>query len=469
MVWLGWRLCDPPDVHLSWAISARSPHPGARFARPQPPEERHGCHRVRPCHPEAVGPYENERSPTAVNLGLRPVASGRLTHARLHLLSSRREHRDRLGCGQPPRGDHESPDYLKRQLITYLGNKRALLGPIDNAVQTVKDRLGRNTISASDLFTGTGVVARLLKRHCHRLIVNDLEAYARVTAACYLANRNDVDRTAIADAVRRVDVLATHHPEPGLITELYAPDDDHDVQPGERVFYTRRNAMYLDTARRAIDELPVELRPFVLAPLLARASVHVNTSGVFKGFYKDPATGRGKFGGAAGHALSRILRDITLEPPVLSRFACDTNVHQGDANAVARNLPAVDLAYLDPPYNQHPYGSNYFMLNLLVTHQRPADLSRVSGIPRNWNRSDYNRRAQALPAFRDLLENLNAAFVLVSFNSEGFISHDQMTALLKSHGHVTTVETTYNAFRGSRNLNGRPLHVTEYLYLLERT
>jgi len=226
--------------------------------------------------------------------------------------------------------------------------------------------------------------------------------------------------------------------------------------------------MVLDTARRAIDDLPAGLRPFVLAPLLAQASVHVNTSGVFKGFYKDPATGRGKFGGAAGNALTRIRGDIALEAPVLSRFDCDTDVHQGDANAVARELPAVDLAYLDPPYNQHPYGSNYFMLNLLVDGRRPADVSRVSGIPRDWNRSAYNRRTHALPAFRNLLENLNAKFVLVSFNSEGFISHEQMTTLLASRGRVTTVETTYNAFRGSRNLRGRPLHVTEYLYLLER-
>jgi len=373
-------------------------------------------------------------------------------------------------CSDPsgePAGD-ESPDYLKRQLITYLGNKRALLGPINDAVQTVKRRLGSSTLSASDLFTGTGVVARSLKRHCDRLIVNDLEAYARVTAACYLANRGNVDRAAVADAVRHVDARARDHPEPGYITELYSPRDDDDPQPGERVFYTRRNAMVLDTARRAIDDLPAGLRPFVLAPLLAQASVHVNTSGVFKGFYKDPATGRGKFGGAAGNALTRIRGDIALEAPVLSRFDCDTEIHQTDANAVARELPAVDLAYLDPPYNQHPYGSNYFMLNLLVDGRRPADVSRVSGIPRDWNRSAYNRRTHALPAFRNLLENLNAKFVLVSFNSEGFISHEQMTTLLASRGRVTTVETTYNAFRGSRNLRGRPLHVTEYLYLLER-
>jgi len=153
---------------------------------------------------------------------------------------------------------------------------------------------------------------------------------------------------------------------------------------------------------------------------------------------------------------------------VLSRFDCVTQVHQADTNTLAPDLPEVDLAYLDPPYNQHPYGSNYFMLNLLVDYERPAAVSRVSGIPTGWNRSDYNRRATALPTFRSLVKALNARFVLVSFNSEGFISHDQMKNLLQHLGKVTTVETTYNAFRGSRNLRGRPLHVTEYLYLLER-
>jgi len=50
----------------------------------------------------------------------------------------------------------------------------------------------------------------------------------------------------------------------------------------------------------------------------------------------------------------------------------------------------VDLIYLDPPYNQHPYGSNYFMLNLICTNERPHTLSKVSGIPGDWNKSQYN-------------------------------------------------------------------------------
>ena len=143
-------------------------------------------------------------------------------------------------------------------------------------------------------------------------------------------------------------------------------------------------------------------------------------------------------------------------------------VLQEDANVAAGRLTGLDLAYVDPPYNQHPYGSNYFMLNLLVHYQRPGDLSRVSGIPRNSRRSGYNVRSKSLPLLRQLLQTIDAPFLLVSFNNEGFVSPDQMRAMLREIGSVDVIETPYNAFRGSRNFNNRPIHVTEQLFLVER-
>ncbi len=160
--------------------------------------------------------------------------------------------------------------------------------------------------------------------------------------------------------------------------------------------------------------------------------------------------------------------EITLDVPVLSNFECDYQVLQEDANIAARRLKGLDLAYLDPPYNQHPYGSNYFMLNLLVHYERPKHISRVSGIPTNWRRSGYNVRAKSLPLMRDLLTAMDAPFLLISFNNEGFISPHEMRSMLDTLGSVAVVEMQYNAFRGSRNFNNRPIHVTEQLFLVER-
>jgi len=363
----------------------------------------------------------------------------------------------------------EDPRFLKEQVITYLGNKRLLLPLIDDAVQRVKQKLGRETVSCLDLFSGSGVVARYLKRHSSLLIANDLEGYSRVVNQCYLTNREDVDLPAIQRAAEMIHRDALAEPTPGFIAELYAPADDARIMPGERVFYTRRNAVYLDSVRQRIDAQPDAMRPLLLAPLLAQASVHANTSGVFKGFYKNFRTGVGKFGGTGANALSRILADITLSAPILSRFSCASRVYQRDANELVDEVDAVDFAYLDPPYNQHPYGSNYFMLNLLTDYEAPgADISAVSGIPARWNRSAYNARPRAFEALADLVGRVRARFLLVSFNSEGFIAKPQMLGLLQGLGRVEVMQTRYNAFRGSRNLSGRPAHVTEYLYLVDR-
>jgi len=363
----------------------------------------------------------------------------------------------------------EDPDYLSRQLITYIGSKRALLGLIGEAVDRVKRRLRRDRLKVLDAFSGSGVVSRFFKAHASLVIRNDLEDYAVVTARCYLRNRSTVDFANLTRIVEDLNArVAFEPPAPGFIEEMYAPHDDARIGKEERVFYTRGNARRLDRYRRLIDSCPAELRDLLLAPLLSKGSIHANTAGVFKGFYKNRHTQIGQFGGSGSDALTRILGDIRLEPPILSRFECDYQVTQEDANALAPRLRGLDLAYIDPPYNQHPYGSNYFMLNLLVNYCRPTRVSRVSGIPTDWRRSGYNVRAQSMPLLRQLLADLDAPFLLVSFNNEGFISPAEMRDLLSGMGSVETFETRYNAFRGSRNFTRRPIHVTEQLFLVER-
>ena len=153
---------------------------------------------------------------------------------------------------------------------------------------------------------------------------------------------------------------------------------------------------------------------------------------------------------------------------MLSRFACDYRVLQDDTNKVADQIKGLDLAYIDPPYNQHPYGSNYFMLNLLVDYKRPDNISRVSGIPSDWRRSGYNVRAKALPLLEELLHSIDARFLLISFSNEGFISPNEMRAMLQKIGAVDEFNVRYNTFRGSRNLRNRTIHVTEQMFLVEK-
>jgi adenine-specific DNA-methyltransferase len=259
-----------------------------------------------------------------------------------------------------------------------------------------------------------------------------------------------------------------HNLKKGIISKLYAPQNDKNIEMHERVFYTARNAMYIDTARQLIDEVPSNLQKYFLAPLLSEASIHANTSGVFKGFYKNKKTGIGQFGGLNQDALFRITGNIELPFPLFSNFNCETKIFNSDSNEIIKNTEEVDLAYFDPPYNQHPYGSNYFMLNVILDYTQPENISKVSGIPDDWNRSSYNKKNIALQSLTEIVSNIKAKFVLISFNSEGFISINQMKETLRKIGKIEILETTYNTFRGSRNLNNREIHVKEYLYLLEK-
>jgi len=363
---------------------------------------------------------------------------------------------------------NEKKEFLSQQLITYIGNKRALLDFIGAGIEKAREKLRKNKLKIFDVFSGSGIAARYFKQFSQLLIANDLEKYSAVINGCYLSNENEINLPLLREYYREIIAETDRELKNGVISELYAPRNDNDIKPHERVFYTRRNAMYIDTVRQLIEKIPQNEQKFFLAPLLSQASIHANTSGVFKGFYKNKETRVGQFGGKKQDALFRIKGNIELPFPVFSNFNCKTVICNNDANEIISQLPEVDIAYLDPPYNQHPYGSNYFMLNLILDYKYPEKTSKVSGIPENWNHSAYNRRNHALHAITRLVENIKSKFVLISFNSDGFISIEEMKNMLERFGKLEVLETKYNVFRGSRNLKTREIHVREYLYLLEK-
>ena len=359
----------------------------------------------------------------------------------------------------------ENPAFLKEQIITYLGNKRSLLDLIEKAIIDIKADLGVDKISFADVFSGSGVVSRLAKAHAKMIYANDLELYSRIINECYLSNFS-TDLQAKIDEFHAF-LLDNLKLKKGFISKLYAPKDENDIKAGERVFFTPQNAMFIDTLRQKIEKIPNEFQSFFIAPLLYESSVHNNTGGVFKGFYKGK-NGVGKFGGEKQNALCRIKGNISLPKPIFSNFTCDFEVSQKESLDFAKSCEMVDIAYLDPPYNQHPYASNYFMLNLIASYEEPGQISKISGIPNDWNKSVYNQKAKAKDAFFELLTTLKARYLVISFNNEGFISKDEFLNFLKTLGKTQKIEQKYNTYRASRNLKARPTHTTEYLYIVKK-
>lgn len=388
---------------------------------------------------------------------------------------------------------NENPLYLTEQLITYIGNKRSLLPFIKEGIEIVQKGLGKQYLHCFDVFSGSGIVSRFLKSVSLSITVNDLEYYSKIINSCYLENKSYIKENILKEFYEKLvfetqkEVLELEElkkqgifKSSGFISELYSPKDEENIQKGERCFYTNYNANYIDIISKKIKEdIPLELQHFFIAPLLSEVSIHANTSGIFKGFYKNSSTGKGQFGGNGKNALERILKKIELPFPVFSNFECPFFVYQEESNKLASlkalydNLPEkeFDLVYIDPPYNQHPYGSNYFMLNLVANYKRPElnNMSKISGIPNDWNRSSFNKKKKATSSFFELINLLKSKYLMISFNSEGYISKEEIVAMLSKVGTVTVLEIPYNTYRASRNLKNRDIYVKEYLFIVKKS
>lgn len=366
--------------------------------------------------------------------------------------------------------NEESKSYLNKQLITYIGNKRHLLKEIEKHLILVCKKLKKDKIVFADLFSGSGVVSRLAKKFSSKLICNDLEDYSYAINSCYLSNFDEFSEDKFIYYLNNINNEINDNPIlDGIISTNYSPKDENNILKDERVFYTKENAIYIDSFRYYIDKIvPSDYQKYFIAPLLCEASIHVNTCGIFKGFYKDKETGIGKFGGHKENALSRIKGKILINKPVFSNYICEYEIHKEDANTLCKKLKNLDLVYLDPPYNQHPYSSNYFMLNVILKNKLDCNISKVSGIPDDWNRSIYNKKETALKGLKDIIKNTQSKFFLISYNNEGFIAFNEMLSMLKEFGTVISNTIKYYTFKGSRNLKKRKKHTKEYLFLLEK-
>lgn len=358
--------------------------------------------------------------------------------------------------------------YYSSHLITYLWNKRRLLHFINNIFFSLHQKYGRKIVSF-DGFAGSGVVSRLLKRYSHKVISNDIEWYAETINKAYLSNASEIDFEKVKETIDYLNSKKLEHSKSDyFISQNYAPADDKHIKAWERVFFTSKNARIIDNIRYMIDWLNEgKHKDFALAQLLIKASIHNNTSWVFKWFHKKD--GIGHFGGKGENALQRITSDIVLDYPILGTFESDVLVTRWDTNQIVKEIWHVDIAYYDPPYNQHPYWSNYFMLNIINEGKPIAIQDGVSGIAKERYKSEYNKKKNAIIAMDDLIRHTDADYIIISYNNEWIIPYDVFQEICESYGKVTIMTSDYNTYRWSRNLSDRANKVIEILWVIKKT
>ncbi len=365
-------------------------------------------------------------------------------------------------------------EYLFNQLIPYIGNKRKLLPLIYRAVQQTAASAGASFV---DFFAGSGVVSRWAKMAGYRVIANDWEPYATAINQCYVACNGPLAFEALGGYTSAIEQLNGLPPKIGWVTEHLCPLDDADLDIGrDRMFYMRKNGMRIDAIREQITawqdggQIGERETACLLAPLLYQACYTSNTSGVFKGFHNG-------WGGQTGTALYRIAGDLRLSPPVFWDNGLENRVEREDAERLARRLAEeeIDIAYLDPPYNQHPYGSNYHVLNSIALWDKPA-LSRQitpgskAAIRTDWRserRSAYNYRDEASGAYERLLDAIRARYILTSYSTDGMIPLESLLESNVRRGHVSLVMQGYKRYRvSSQRFSKKPMNV-EFVLVLD--
>lgn len=371
-------------------------------------------------------------------------------------------------------------EYVYSQLIPYLGNKRKLLPMIARGIQAT----GLQGGVLVDLFTGSSTVARLAKTLGFRVVANDWEPYAYEIARGTVALNRVPDFAVLGGAgavFERLNALAPFH---GYVARHLCPRDDEQPDPDrERMFFTRQNGERIDAIREQIaaweaaGQLSADERAFLLSALIYSVSYVSNTSGVFKGFHAG-------WGGQTATALYRIRSLLQLRLPVLFDNGQPNVAWREDAQSLARDLPdrlgrRPDIVYVDPPYNQHPYGSNYHVLNTVALWDKPPLEPRIrvagrirdkSAIRKDWRterRSPYNSAKAALPAFRALLDALTTRWILVSYSTDGNMPLAGMLGALAERGALRVLTRRYKRYRVSTpRMSPRP-HTVEFLAVLD--
>ena len=308
-------------------------------------------------------------------------------------------------------------------MIKYIGSKRALLNHILGGVEELLPEGG----SVCDLFSGTSRVGHALKREGFRVWSNDYNAYAHTLAVAYV--QADQERW-LKPAERLLNELRSVAPAPGWFTRTFCE---------EARFFHPENGARIDAVREQIERLDLEpeLKAIALVSLMEAADRVDSTAGLQMAYMKQWAP--------------RALKPLELRlPDLLPSVGSSCRATQADARDIAPAVEA-DLVYLDPPYNQHSYLGNYHVWESLVLWDKPPTYGVANKrIDVRTRKSAFNSRPGIGPALRAVIERLRAPNLIVSFNDEGYLGRDELTAMLSDRGHLQVIEIPHPRYVGAR-------------------
>lgn len=354
--------------------------------------------------------------------------------------------------------------------MRYIGCKNNLLSHIEAVTLS---RCEQANVFC-DLFAGTHTVAAHFKKLGFQIISNDQLYLAYVFGRALIQNSekptfSQLTNLPETDSFNLFDGISNYlkalnylnqleGTSDGFIFKNYCPSGDNEYK---RKYLSDRNGKKIDAIRQQIetwrqDKLTTEAEYYMLLlSLLEAVSKVTNISGTYAAYLKTWD--------------ARTYKTLKLKPffPIPSDKA--HTVYQEDANDLIEQIEC-DILYLDPPYNSRQYITNYHLLETIARYDNPFVYGKT-GLRRysEAEKSAYCSKSECLRAFAALISKAKAKHIIVSYNSEGIMSENEICYVLGLKGEKPEViPIDYRRFKSnsSGTLKNKKT-VQEYLFYVQ--
>ena len=315
-------------------------------------------------------------------------------------------------------------------MIKYIGSKRRLVPVLARICEAAGAR------TALDLFTGTTRVAQAFKAQGVYVTAVDSARYAEVFARTYI--ETDAAATDAGELRAAIDHLNAVPGKPGYVHETFSR---------QARFFQSENAARIDAARDCIESeyAGSPLYPLLLTSLIEAADRVDSTTGVQMAYVKQWAprsfnslelrmpellAGRGR--AIRGDAVALTASACTATATAATPTATATATATAASATTAAGLGHFDLAYLDPPYNQHRYFTNYHVWETLVAWDAPE----AYGVARKRvdardpsTRSLFNSKRTMPEALASVVSSVSCDLLVLSYNDESWLDVSELEAM----------------------------------------
>ena len=313
-------------------------------------------------------------------------------------------------------------------------NNRRYIGSKSRMVSFIKEVMEKEKIEYSsflDLFGGTGIVGYSFNDSKTKIYVNDLLKSNYLSYLAWFGN-DKIDKKKIQKYIDSYNSLS----------EL---EDNYFSINFSDTYFSKENCKKIGFIREDIEEkyingiLNIRERAILITSLLYAMDKIANTVGHYDAYRKN---------GDLDRQLELCMLDLKS-----NTNNKNNKIFNEDSNELVRNIKA-DVVYIDPPYNSRQYSDAYHLLENVAMWEKNEVFGVAKKMERNGIKSKYCSVSAPL-AFKDLIENIDAKYIIVSYNnmgnkgagrSQAKISDVDIITILNKKGKVKKYEIDFAQF-----------------------